>query len=118
MSPTHRETVGLKKLGSPAGFVWYRWEAIGADVILTGCVSSGVITKGARKGRPKYDGPKQQVVVTVMEEDAELARYEAETGECGHCMGDGKEFASWHHINGTTWRECRSCHGSGKRVEG
>lgn len=73
----HRENVGLRKLGSPDGFVWYRWECLDGNddaVMLTGCVSSGVYAKGRNKGQPKYDGEMKKVVITEAERIAEMAR--------------------------------------------
>lgn len=111
----HREAVAERKLGSPIGFVWYAWECLDDDsVLLTGCVSSGVYEKGPKKGRPKYDGQTKKVVVTEAERVAERARYEAETGNCAECGGDGKMFAGWHHITGDKWRPCVFCEETGK----
>ena len=114
-NPTHRENIGRRKLNAPSHFEWFRWEVIGPDAVkLTGCVSSGPYMKGPRKGRPKYDGQRQEVVITDGEVAAEVARYEAETGLCGKCMGDGRAFASWDHITGTKWKDCHACIGTGK----
>jgi hypothetical protein len=114
LSMGHRERLALRKLGNPAGFEFYRWEAVGDAVVMRGCVCSGATyTKGKDKGRIKYDGPQRTVVVTEAEEAAERARFVQETGKCGECCGDGREFARWDHIEGTTYRPCRKCKGSG-----
>ncbi len=113
---TIREVIAASKLGNPAGFEFYRWEVVGPDaVMLTGCVCSGAIyTNGKRKGRKKYDGTPMTAVVTDAEEAAAKTRYQAQSGNCPECMGDGKEFAAWHFERGTTWRDCRACKGTGK----
>jgi hypothetical protein len=112
----HRKAVGLRKLGSPIGFEFYRWEVISGDsTLLTGCVVTRTYSKGPRKGRPVYDGQAMKAVVTEDEEQAECVRYESETGQCGTCGGDGKEFDGWNHNTGTKWRECRRCSGTGKK---
>lgn len=110
----HRDTVARRKLNAPPGFEFFKFQCIGNDAIaLTGCVSSGVFTKGKRKGRPRYDGKPLTAVVTDAEAAAERARYEAETGKCGECCGSGQLFAGWHHIDGTTYRPCHVCAGTG-----
>jgi len=76
-------------------------------------VQVGVISHGRRKGQPKYSADRKSVVVTIAEEQAEHARFEAETGKCGDCKGEGKVLAGWHHVTGTSYRECVACHGSG-----
>lgn len=117
-----REQIGRRKLGNPAGFRFYSWEAIGSgrpedrDVLMTGCVVTRHYSKGKNKGRPVYDGPPLKVVVTEAEEAAERARIEAE-GRCGECQGEGTVFGGWHHITGTEYRECRRCRGTGKPPE-
>src|SRR3990167_10978085 len=106
-TPQHRENVGKRKINAPPGFEWFRWEVIGPDATkLTGCISTGTYKKGPQKGRPKYDGPRQEVVVTNAEEAAELDRYEADTGRCGRCLGDGQVLAAWNHLTGVSWKQC------------
>lgn len=113
-SSVHREAVANRKLGDVPGFKWHTWECIGPDAIqFTGAVVVGTIEKGPREGRPKFSKDTRCVVVTESEEITEYLRYEAETGKCGDCRGSGQVFASWHHIDGARYRECRKCHGSG-----
>jgi hypothetical protein len=114
-SPDFYHIAASRKFTAPPGFAWYRWEAIGPDaVILTGCVSSGLYAKGPRKGRPKYDGPPVRLVVTQREYEAEVARYESETGKCARCGGDGQAWAGWHHETGHEFKACRRCAATGK----
>ncbi len=109
----HAQTVALRKLGHPNNFEFYRFQCIEPDgLILTGCVSSGLATKGKRKGRPRYDGKPQTTVVLESEESQEFARFEREEGKCGECMGEGWVFASWNYLTGTAHRECRRCAGT------
>ena len=107
----HRERVALRKLNAPEGFEFYKWQCVGTDAVeLTGCVPTRTISKGPRKGKPDYKSGKALVaVVTEAEEQAEEARWCAETGKCGRCLGEGKVFAGWHYINGTTYRQCPDC---------
>lgn len=111
----HRERVGHRKLGSPADFRWYAWRFIHPDtVLLTGCVSSGTVTKGKRKGWPRFDGKKVEVAVSDAEIESEKQRYEAETGHCAECMGEGKVVSGWNHETGVRLRECKLCCGTGE----
>jgi hypothetical protein len=108
----HRATVANRKIGVIPNFLWHSWECLDTadgSVLMTGCVSSGLVTKGPRKGRPRYDGEPKRVVVTDGELLTEKARYECEEGKCSECGGDGQEFAGWNHITGTRWRECTRC---------
>ena len=118
-SPEHRDRVGLRKLGDPAGFRFYSWEAFDvgdvAIVKMVGCVVTKFITRGPRKGRPKYDGEPRTVYVSEAEMVAECARWEAETGKCGRCMGVGQEWAGWSSDTGTRTETCRRCSGSGSK---
>jgi hypothetical protein len=118
MNIRHYEVVAERKLCVPAGWVWFRYESLDPDITkLTGCVSSGVKTKGKHKGRPRYDGARREAYITDAEATLEFQRYEREEGKCGECMGSGKTFASWHYLTGTTYRDCRKCHGSGQAHE-
>jgi hypothetical protein len=58
-------------------------------------------------------GNRETVLVDRREEDAEPARYEAETGKCGLCGGDGQEWRGWNRETGSRWRECKRCNGMG-----
>lgn len=111
---SHREVVANRKLGDVPGFQWYRFECVGDDaIVFTGAIVVGTVTKGPRKGRPKYAKETRSVVVTDAEEHAEYRRFESETGKCGTCLGKGRVCCGWHHIEGTKYRDCSKCHGSG-----
>jgi hypothetical protein len=109
----HAEMIARRKIGDRAGFQFYRWECIGDDMLLTGCVCDSAYTRGPRKGKPKYDGRPIQAIVSDGELKAERLRYEAETGRCSDCLGIGKTIASAGK-GGTTYRACSACQGTGK----
>lgn len=109
---THLYAVAIRKSGIE-GWEPYAWERVGEDVMLTGGIPR-LLTRGPRKGQRTWDGKGTSVVVTRGEESAEEARYVAETGNCGKCQGDGKVFASWSIADGTKYRECKPCTGTGK----
>ncbi len=112
----HRERVALRKLGiTDDRFQFFSWQCIGTDATkLDGCIVTRLVTKGPRKGRPAYDKPHFTAVVTEQEAADELQRYEAETGDCGKCIGSGRVFKSWDHLTGTEYRPCDKCAGTGK----
>lgn len=112
----HMDVVAIAKSGVE-GWEPFKYEMIGKDSLITGGVPR-ILTKGPRKGRKTWDGAGTAVVVTKDEVEAEAARYTAETGNCATCYGEGKVFASWHHIEGTTYRECNVCTGTGKAPQG
>ena len=115
MNFQHRIAVATRKIQAGADFHWYRFEGVGPDaLVMTGCVSSGVHTRGPRKGRLKYDGPPQTVVVLDAEVAAEQERYERETGHCGECLGLGRVCAGYR--DGPLWRPCPVCVGTAEAV--
>ena len=72
---------------------------------------------GPRKGQanwPKRDKSTQHtVIVTPAEYEAwELAWIER-TGGCAMCGGTGRLFVRWSKGEGTTWRPCNICDGTG-----
>jgi len=106
---SHDIEVALDKVGRPAGFKFYRFEALsGSDVLYTGCVA-GVYSKGPRKGKPKYDGPAQRVVVTQAEIAAQREKFERETGLCGECCGKRQVWCGWSVNEGNRYRPCPVC---------
>lgn len=113
MNNTHMNTIAAKKAGIE-GWEPYRWEKIARDAI---AVTGGIprlLTRGPRKGKKTWDGKGTTEVVTYAEMEMEFKRYEEETGKCGDCLGEGREFAGWHHIEGTKYRPCRRCNETGK----
>lgn len=114
MIVNHREAVANRKITAPDNWRWFRLESVGDGVMLTGCTSSGNYTKGPRKGRPRYDGtPTDRVFVSDQECATEERRYEAETGKCATCGGDGKMWIGWKHGEGSQWAPCRACQTTG-----
>ena len=61
---------------------------------------------------------RQTVLIDKTEMDAEPRRYEAETGMCGNCGGDGQEWRGWSRDGGHRWRSCRRCNGTGNAAAG
>jgi hypothetical protein len=84
---------------------------------LRGAVPIGTYSRGPRKGRPKWPplGQLQRVVITADEVKQARIQWENETGLCSHCGGSGQQVKSVG-IDGTTYRECGACGGTGKAL--
>lgn len=106
--------VAKRKVGGGDGWEWCSSEAVGRDFLIKGGVPT-IVTRGKAKGRKRWKGvPLDRALVSRDEFDAEAARYEAETGNCRECRGAGKTAYRWSKDEGTSYRECRSCGGTGK----
>ena len=84
---------------------------------LRGAVPIGTYSRGPRKGRPKFPplGKLERFVITAEEVQRTRIEWENETGLCSHCGGSGQQVASTG-INGTTYRECVACDGTGRAL--
>lgn len=112
-----KEVVGLRKLGNPEGFRFFRWEFIDPDTyLMTGCVVTKTYTRGPKKGRPKYDGERRNVAVTEAEIEAAREAWAIETSKCGHCSGSGKRWRGWSAADGHRYDACPKCDGTGERT--
>jgi len=99
------------------GWLAYRWQATEGGSIVTGCVPCGTHTKGKNKGTPRFTKPiqgTQKIVVVTDEEMATLAeQFEAKTGRCWNCKGEGTLIAGWSKEGGTLRKPCKRCQGKG-----
>jgi hypothetical protein len=98
-----------KKIEAKPTFLFFRSERITGGFLLTGATSSRNYKSGKRKGRPHFDGPKVQVLVTEEEVTAAEEAYEALTGKCYSCLGEGKKPISWNIETGTKYGNCKRC---------
>ena len=74
-----------------------------------------LLTRGPNKGQKRWDGDRQEQWLGEAEVEAQARRYEAETGKCCACTGTGKQVARWSVTDGTTYRDCGRCHGTGNQ---
>jgi hypothetical protein len=96
------------------GWEAYKWENCDGDSIVTGDIPDGVYRSGPRKGRPRFKGSGRRVVITRSELQVIATAYEAETGKCWDCKGTGQTWAGWSKAEGTRYRECQRCKGTGE----
>jgi len=111
MSGSLLEILAREKLDKPREWTVWRWEAvrrhgetIGWD--LTGSIQTGWSTWG------------REQEVALFLSNAEIATltlaWEQRTGYCPRCQGRGQTVARISAKDGTSWRDCSACAGSGK----
>lgn len=106
----------------PDSFKFFKWKCMpdGGDTIYVefkGGVCDTTYKSGPRKGHINYSKATdvRSFYVTMVDGDRYGREYEAETGNCRNCVGGGKTVASVDCVAGiTTYRECRTCRGTGK----
>lgn len=109
------ERVAARKANRP-GWRWCQTERITGGFLVTGDVPKGVYKTGKKAGRVRWGKAEdmQKIVVTDAEIAADETRYESETGACFRCCGNGDVPAGWSKENGSTFRPCPRCQGTGK----
>lgn len=115
---TFRNMIAIEKSGV-AGWEPCIWEAVGEgtrDTLISGGVPR-LLTRGPNKGQRKWYGKLTRVVVTGAEVEAAMAMYEFETGNCGDCEGSGKTASGWSATEGTKYRMCAKCNGTGNATK-
>ena len=112
------ELCARRKIGMPDTWQAFRWQRKGDYIIVTGAVVTETFKRGPRKGRPKWSARDPETEMPVTVHDGEFSAFklawEAETGLCHRCQGTGKVMKSWSVADGTTYRECDVCSGTGK----
>ncbi len=83
---------------------------------VTGAVAPA-ITRGKRKGQPnwrKMDRSTREVLyITPDAHAAWCSLWEARTGKCHECTGDGEVCIGWSAADGSRMKVCPRCGGSG-----
>ena len=104
----------------PEGWRWCQLDAHRKPedfVEVTGAVPIGVISRGPRKGHPRWPKTLERVWLRMADIRKVQLDWEQETGKCGNCDGSGQESAGWsREKNGRETRQCSRCGGSGKPV--
>lgn len=111
------ENIARRKLEKPPEWMACIWERIGPDASKIEGGLTTPILRGKRKGKPKWIGPRRNFdacIVTDEEIRREKTSYEASTGRCAECLGEGKVIYSISVTDGTKNRDCSACKGTGK----
>lgn len=107
----------------PEGWEIYQWETINIDtpneaIKVDGTVMRALFVRGPRKGRKNFARRERDkdmsFIITRAEIQQAKAKWETETGFCGECYGNGDVAWSWHHQEGTKFKTCKKCSGTGK----
>lgn len=104
----HVNTVATSLIGNIEGWEPFCWEVITDNYLVEGGIPTVV------RGRKKWGRDTRRVIVTKDQVIAERQRYEAETGNCGECMGTKQTLKSCGVTTGPIYRPCRECNGTGK----
>jgi hypothetical protein len=118
LSFKHYGEAGKDKLSTEIGFDFFRFERIEGDMMLLEGSLTKIITRGKNKGDVRWlpEG-ERKTVMTADETIVWCEKYEKETGNCAQCFGEGKVMNSWSAKDGTKYRPCNRCSGSGKSVK-
>jgi hypothetical protein len=110
--------------GMPEGWRWCSVEGVGDDrehggAMVTGAVPIGARKAGKNKGWPKWPPARKcnKVFITFAALDARMLQWERDEGKCSTCGGGGRQVAGISVVDGTTYRVCSRCKGSGKPPE-
>lgn len=105
--------------GQPAGWSWFSLKAVGPSrehggVMVTGAVPGGRFTRGPRSGEINWSKAtgRAELLITFADIDARADRWEAETGLCSSCGGDGTTARRMSSA-GVETEPCRRCNGNG-----
>ena len=84
-------------------------------VELVGAVPIGYVTRGIRKGRPKFPPLRdmREVIVTGDQLRQAQSDWEQETNKCYKCGGHGMETYKIDRDGEQTLRKCQACGGTG-----
>lgn len=73
--------------------------------------------RGKGAGQPNYrkmdKATRKTLTISVAKQEAWETAWEQNTGKCKHCMGKGKVMARWSVTEGTTYKPCSKCEGTG-----
>lgn len=100
--------VVIAKYSKPSGWRWHTLNAhkMPEDFVqVSGGVPTGVVSRGPRKGSPKWSGSSDTVFIRMAEIYKAQRDYEEQTGNCHVCCGEPSPAGK---------KPCSFCKGTGK----
>lgn len=102
----------------------FKYEMV--DGTSPGCLLDGAVApifvRGKRKGYRNWKKKDPATVRRIFISPGDRMTYEVnwskETGLCSVCVGTGEVFQSWRKDEGTTYKSCKVCDGTGKSTLG
>lgn len=90
-------------------------EHDGFDGVRIELVDAPLVTAGPNIGRPNWKKATNRQVRLISNDTLAAAAdaWSERTGLCSTCTGEGRTFNSWHRDEGSTFKPCRSCNGTG-----
>lgn len=107
-----------EKAGQGPEWGVFLWEQLpeAKGMLLTGAIAP-LLLSGKFKGKPNWKKrdltTERRVFISYVEQATYEAKWEAETGKCARCEGEGKTVAGWSREAGQTYRSCVACNGTG-----
>jgi len=114
----HLESAARRKLGASQEWLGYRYESFTGGYLVVGAIPVGFVSRGPRKGKPKWKGEGDKVVLSNVEVQVEEEHYVRTTGNCPECFGTKEQFASWSVKEGLKTSPCQACGATGRRGSG
>lgn len=111
------------KASLPEHWVFSGWRRVNFGtpheaLEITGAVVTETFKRGPRKGRLNWAKRDKSTEWSFRFTDAERAAFyaawEAETGLCHACHGNGEEFYGWSRDEGNKYRPCNRCGATGE----
>ncbi len=114
LSFKHYGEAGRDILCTQPDFDFFNFERIKDDMMLLEGSLFKTITKGKNKGDVRWlpEG-RIKTVLTSDEVITWCKKYEQESGNCAQCFGKGKVMKSWSAKEGTKYKPCEICGGTG-----
>lgn len=115
------ENHAREKVGMPQDWQVWSYEVLDHEsddstMKITGAIAP-IVTRGKRKGlknwRKKDKATIRNAYIRESEHDEWLSVWESKTGNCHKCQGTGEMWAGWSAKDGTRYRTCTRCSGSG-----
>jgi len=116
------EILAREKAGMPAEWRAFRFECFPKTQETLYYEIEGAVaplkSKGASKGSPNWPkldaATRRTVVLLVQEAEQRAAEWRERTGICVRCVGKGQLLKSYSRKDGSTFKPCPVCDGTGK----